>query len=124
MKYIFFFLLITSIACSTSKQLNNKWIGRSDYEVVNEFGLPDSVYTIEVNQKIYLYKYKFKTKDEEADLAKSSTTIVKKVYNNDGRMIFTAEKKYFLFDSLNKVIKVEYFDTSYLSKGNIYHKVH
>lgn len=124
MKNIFPLFVLFLFSCSTAKQFNSRWIGKTDQDVVNEFGIPDSVYTTNESPKVYLYNFKFKTKEEEAELAKSPQAIVKKIYNNDGRMMLITEKKFFFFNSLNKVIKTEYFDTSYLSKGNIYRRTY
>lgn len=116
MKNFVYLFILLFISCSTEKKISSKWIGKTDQDVVNEFGTPDSVYTINGYPKVYFYNFKFKTKEEEAELAKSPQAIVKKNYNNDGRMMLIADKKYFFFDSLNKVTRTTYSDTKLFVK--------
>lgn len=114
--YLFIFLAIVFlISCSTAKQLNNKWVGKTDQEVVDIYGNPKSVFNDTLKGKMYYYysiypqiiKMRYVSKDvvEPAD--------------NQNR---TYEKTIFHFDSLNKVTWVEYKDSTYKLLVNIYKK--
>jgi hypothetical protein len=104
MRLFFGFIFIFFLSCSTTKQLNKKWVGKTDQDVVNEFGLPKKVLNDTSNGKVYYYEIfnssrNIYTKSNIVSLKYVSPGVVE---NPKGyHPIF--ETTSFYFDSLNKV---------------------
>lgn len=108
-----FFVICIISSCSTSKQLNNKWVGKTDQDVVNEYGMPNQVLGDSLKGKIYLYK-----------IILNGSAQVRTKNGKDIEIVnYTPpvnERINFHFDSINKVRYVVYAD-SFL-KGKPYIK--
>lgn len=106
MKSILILFLVFLFSCSSTNQLSNKWIGRTDEQVVSEFELPDSVSNFENNGKAYFYYIKPKIVTVYA-----SSYTIGPYYENSHLVKNIIKKNIFYFDSLNKIVKIIWSDT-------------
>ncbi len=110
MKYFFIIITLFFIGCNVQKQLNNQWIGKSDNEVVREFGIPDSVFSTFNYSKIY--QYNFITENDYIQSLKFEKVTQTP---NSKPLTIMLNKKLIYFNSNDKVVLFDYFDTSFIS---------
>lgn len=120
MKTYFFLFIILLLSCSTARHLNNKWVGKTDQEVVNKLGMPDSVAGNENNGKIYFYNSVV-----PSNLHKYIHPVTNGSLENTypEKRSFYVEKYIFFIDSLNKVCRVLSIDSNY-TQGNFFYIKH
>jgi outer membrane protein assembly factor BamE (lipoprotein component of BamABCDE complex) len=114
MKNFLSLFILFLFSCSAAKQLNKKWIGKTDQDVVNKFGTPDSVASFKNNGKIYFYNFL----SEEIAMKEKSYKLLDENFSISTKPVISTEKRVFIFDSLNLIIKVFQKDTSYIGKSN------
>ncbi len=106
MKYVLFFIsLVTLFACSTEKELNNRYVGKH----INEVKLPTKQLPKIIDSlgfKVYCYKYQ---------QPKMETN------NTDYNDLIDVEQYYIVDTSNNRIKKVRYLET--LSKILCYKRV-
>lgn len=100
--------IILSVSCTSTVKFTNYWKGKTDQNVVDKFGLPDSVSRNKFNGKTYFFNEKNDTRIVQ--LQYDQNQLDKSAQNSTSINHF---KYIFIFDSSNNIL------SSYISKNAI-----